>query len=118
MYFTVGLVGHFTSFCPGSSGAPTEWRHLIYSPSVPRTSITFFPTLVMMCIFTTTYSESVISTPMCESGEPTGPMLNGITYIVRPRMQPSNNLRRRGFISFGSTQLFVGPASSFHRLQI
>ena len=45
---------------------------------------------VMMRMFTTTYGESVSSTPMWAMGEPSGPMLNGITYIVRPRMQPSN----------------------------
>ena len=49
---------------------------------------------------------------MCEMGEPIGPMQNGTTYIVRPRMQPSNSARRRAFISRGSTQLLVGPASS------
>ena len=27
-------------------------------------------------------------TPICDIGEPTGPMLKGRTYIVRPRMQP------------------------------
>ena len=40
-------------------------------------------------------------------------MLNGMTYMVRPFMQPSN----RGFnvarIWAGSIQLLVGPAFSF-----
>ena len=42
---------------------------------------------------------------------PSGPMQNGTTYIVRPRMQPSKtsaNVRR---ISSGAIQLLVGPAS-------
>ena len=42
-------------------------------------------------------------------------MLNGMTYIVRPRMQPSASPVRMAFISRGSIQLFVGPASSFFR---
>jgi hypothetical protein len=28
----------------------------------------------------------VISIPILDNGEPTGPMLNGITYIVRPEI--------------------------------
>src|SRR5215471_7299010 len=38
-------------------------------------------------------------------------MLNGITYIVRPHMQPSNKLLSVSFISLGLSQLLVGPAS-------
>ena len=49
---------------------------------------------------------------MCAMGEPTGPMLNGITYMVRPRMQPSNLGVSRAFILSGAIQLLVGPASS------
>ena len=36
-------------------------------------------------------------TPICDMGEPTGPMLKGSTYMVRPRMEPrksSLSLRR------------------------
>ena len=40
-------------------------------------------------------------------------MANGITYIVRPCMQPLNKPSSFCFISAGSAQLFVGPASSF-----
>ena len=36
-------------------------------------------------------------------------MLKGMTYIVRPRMQPVKSRRSVSFISFGSTQLLVGP---------
>src|SRR5258706_435268 len=72
----------------------------------------------MMCMLATTYSESVISIPMCEISEPIGPMLNGITYMVLPFMHPSSSLLSVCFISFGSTQLLVGPASSFLRLQM
>ncbi len=49
---------------------------------------------------------------MCESGPPTGPIENGTTYIVRPRMLPSNSGVIVARISAGATQLFVGPASS------
>src|SRR5436190_2797631 len=45
-------------------------------------------------------------------GEPSGPMLNGTTYIVRPRMQLLKRPVNVARISFGSTQLFVGPAPS------
>ena len=57
-------------------------------------------------------------TPICDIGEPIGPMLKGSTYMVRPRMQPSKSpfsLRR---ISKGSTQLLVGPALSFESEQM
>ena len=49
---------------------------------------------------------------MCAMGEPSGPMLNGTTYIVRPRMQPLKRPSSVARISTGSTQLLVGPASS------
>jgi hypothetical protein len=44
---------------------------------------------------------------------PSGPMLKGTTYMVRPFMQPSNNGCSVARISAGSIQLLVGPASSF-----
>ncbi len=50
--------------------------------------------------------------PMWAIGEPSGPIENGTTYIVRPAMQPSNRPFRVVRISAGSVQLFVGPASS------
>src|SRR3954465_1963707 len=50
---------------------------------------------------------------MCAMGEPSGPMLKGTTYRVRPRMQPLKRPSSVERISPGSTQLFVGPASSF-----
>ena len=40
-------------------------------------------------------------------------MLNGMTYIVRPRMQPSNNSSSVSRIFAGGAQLLVGPASSW-----
>src|SRR4051812_29292681 len=49
---------------------------------------------------------------MCEIGEPIGPILKGMTYIVRPRMQPTSRLPSVARISSGATQLLVGPASS------
>ena len=71
----------------------------------------------MIRMLTTTYGLSVSSMPMCEMWLPSGPIENGTTYSVRPRMQPSNSpsvLR----ISAGATQLFVGPASSSVSLQM
>ena len=67
---------------------------------------------VMIRMLTTTYGESEISTPSCAIREPSGPMENGITYMVRPRMQPSNRPFSVARISAGSAQLFVGPAST------
>ena len=67
---------------------------------------------VMIRMFTTTYAESVISTPSCEIVPPSGPMLNGTTYIVRPRIDPSKSGRSVLRISSGAIQLLVGPASS------
>ncbi len=54
----------------------------------------------------------MICTPILAMGDPSGPMLNGITYIVRPRMQPENRPRSVARISWGGAQLLVGPASS------
>ena len=38
-------------------------------------------------------------------------MLNGTTYMVRPRMQPRNSSSSLARISAGAFQLLVGPAS-------
>jgi hypothetical protein len=45
-------------------------------------------------------------------GEPSGPIENGTTYIVRPFMQPSKRPFRVSRIAAGSRQLLVGPAPS------
>jgi hypothetical protein len=45
-------------------------------------------------------------------GLPSGPMLNGITYIVRPRMQPLEQAGQLFLHLAGSSQLLLGPASS------
>ena len=45
-------------------------------------------------------------------------MLNGTTYIVRPRMLPLKIRLRVVRISRGSTQLLVGPASCLRWLQM
>jgi hypothetical protein len=45
-------------------------------------------------------------------GEPSGPIENGTTYIVRPRMQPLKRSVSVSRISAGSRQLLVGPASA------
>ena len=56
---------------------------------------------------------------MWAMGEPSGPMLKGMTYMVRPRMQPVEQAAQAfAFISLGCTQLLVGPASSLLRLQM
>ncbi len=86
--YLVSLHGHCTSCWPGSSGAPSECSAGTKSASSPKTARALLPMRVMMCIETTTYSESVISTPSIGFSASSGPMQNGITYIVRPRMQP------------------------------
>ena len=48
---------------------------------------------------------------MCEIGEPTGPMENGMTYIVLPRMHPENSPLSVDLMDAGSIQLLLGPAS-------
>ncbi len=53
--------------------------------------------------------------PTCEIGPPTGPMENGTTYMVRPRIEPAKTPSGPAStwrISAGARQLFVGPASS------
>ena len=60
----------------------------------------------------TTYSESVISTPSIGCSGVEGPMQNGTTYIVRPRIEPRYRPVMIAFISSGSIQLLVAPASA------
>ena len=109
--YLVSLHGHGTSASPGASGLPTECTAGTKKPSVPSASRATLPMRVMTRIDTATYAESVISTPSAEMRDPSGPMQKGTTYIVRPRMQPSNSPSSVPRISLGSTQLLVGPAS-------
>src|SRR5580693_374380 len=111
MYFS-SLHGQATSASPSASGTPTECTAGTKKPSVPIASRAALPIRVMTFIEITTYGESVISTPSAEIGEPSGPMQNGTTYIVRPRMQPANNPASVSRISAGAFQLLVGPASA------
>ena len=107
MYLLSPLHGHGTSACPSASGAPSECRHGTKAP-VPSVSRTSEPVRVITPMLTTTYGESVIWTPMCAMGDPTGPMLNGITYIVRPFIEPAKRPSSFAFISSGSYQLLLG----------
>src|SRR4029453_14472223 len=110
MYF-VSLHGHGTSFWPGSSGAPIECSALTKKPSSPILSSAAWPIRVMVRMDTTTYSESLISTPRLGSSAPSGPIQNGTTHMVRPRMEPRYRSVMMPRISAGSIQLLVGPAS-------
>ena len=65
-----------------------------------------------MRMLTATYALSVSCTPMCAMGEPSGPMENGTTYIVRPFIAPLYKEFISARISDGSRQLLFGPASS------
>src|SRR5690349_4356656 len=116
--YLVLLHGQRTSCWPGCSGMPTLCTHGTNSPSAPSTSYTALPMRVMMRMFTATYGESDSSTPMWAIGEPSGPIENGTTYIVRPAMQPSNRPLSVVRISAGSVQLLVGPACSLVAEQI
>ena len=49
--------------------------------------------------------------PNFGEGESMCPMQKGMTYMVRPTMQPLYSLVRMVFICLGSIQLLVGPAS-------
>src|SRR3954466_8183865 len=110
--YLVLLQGQLELFSPGCSGAPTVWMQGTKSPSTPSTSYTALPMRVMIFMLTATYGLSDSSTPMWAMGEPSGPMENGTTYIVRPFMEPRNSSVRVCFISAGSRQLLVGPAAS------
>src|SRR6266536_2312732 len=115
MYLT-SLFGHATSRAPDSSGAPTECSAGTKSRAVPASATnrasTFVPMRVMIFMEATTYAESVISTPSIGFSADSGPMQNGITYIVRPRIEPRYSSVMVSFISAGSIQLLVGPASA------
>src|SRR5262249_2628943 len=112
IYLCSELQGHAVSCSLGPSGAPTECKPLTKSPSGPSISNTRVPTRAMMCILTTTYGESVISTPILEIGDPSGPMQYGMTNMVLPRIDAVNRSVSSRFILAGSSQLLVGPASS------
>ncbi len=73
---------------------------------------------VMIRIETATYGESVSWTPMWAMCEPSGPIENGTTYIVRPFIDPRKRSSSFSRISAGSAQLLVGPASSSVGLQM
>src|SRR3954449_195735 len=49
---------------------------------------------------------------MWDIAEPSGPIENGTTYIVRPAMEPRKRSVSVSRISAGSRQLLVGPASA------
>ena len=53
----------------------------------------------------------MISTPILAMGEPMGPMLYAMTYMVRPFIAPLKSPVSMRLVSAGSRQLFVGPAS-------
>ena len=89
-----------------------ECSALTKKPSVPSLSSAAWPIRVIVRMETTTYSESVSSTPSLGSSAPSGPMQKGTTYMVRPRIQPRYSSVMMPRISAGSIQLLVGPASS------
>src|SRR5699024_3515640 len=115
----VSFEGQATSSSPASRGEPTECsagtKKAFVSAILFKTSV---PIRAMTRMDSTTYGLSVISTPNLGYLASSGPMTNGTTYIVRPRMAPSNASLRMDFISAGSFQLLVKPASSSFSEQI
>src|SRR3954471_14410271 len=111
--YLVLLQGQLELFSPGCSGTPTVCTQGTNSPSTPSTSYTALPMRVMIFMFTATYALSESSTPTWAMGDPSGPIENGTTYMVRPFMQPSNSGCSVARMSAGAIQLLVGPASSF-----
>src|SRR4028118_1246677 len=110
--YLVSLQGHGTSAWPSSSGAPRECIAGTNGRSDPMASRIALPMRAMTRIETTTYSESVSSTPNIGFSASTGPMQNGMTYMVRPRIEPRYSPVMTAFISSGAIQLLVGPASA------
>src|SRR3954449_8534099 len=107
------LHGQGTSASPGSSGAPTLcMQGTTRFSSLSIAASTGVPIRAMMRMLTTAYGESVSCTPICDIGESSVPMLNASTYIVRPAIAPLNLLLSVRRISYGLTQLLVGPAAS------
>src|SRR5215471_797391 len=85
--------------------SPRECRPLTNVPSGPSCFSAAAPMRVMIRMLATTYGLSVISTPTLESGEPSGPMTYGMTYMVRPRIAPSNSAPTFRFASAGAILL-------------
>lgn len=84
-----GLHGQLLTTCRlVGSGTPTVWRHFTNTLSSEIFSSTFMPIRVIILMEQATYGESVNSMPTFEIGPPMGPILYGITYMVRPFMQP------------------------------
>src|SRR4051794_22579867 len=110
--YLVSLQGHGTSCWPSSSGAPSECTADTNGRSSPSAFRTWLPMRAMTRMETTTYAESVSSTPNIGLSASTGPMQNGMTYMVRPRMHPRYSSVMTDFISSGAIQLLVGPASA------
>src|SRR5205807_9791299 len=80
--------------------------------SLPSRFSEISPMRVMILMLSTTYLESVISHPTLVMGQSAEPMRQGMTNIVRPCIAPFNSRGSLAYVSRGSDQLFVGPASS------
>lgn len=88
--YLVSLQGHATSASPSASGIPTEW--IAGTKSADSSSIfssTWVPMRAITRIEAVTYAESVTSTPNIGCSASRWPMTKGMTYIVRPFMQPA-----------------------------
>ena len=88
--YLVSLQGHVTSASPSASGCPTECTAGTKSASSSSMrSSTWLPMRAITRIEAVTYAESVTSMPNIGFSASRWPITNGMTYIVRPPMQPS-----------------------------
>ena len=129
MYFS-SLQGHGTSTWPSASGAPTVWRQGNECPVTVTLRVAAALDFVFQALenlFTHLGHDAHVGHDIGRvrdfnadfgQGESRGPMQKGITYMVRPFMQPLKRPFSLAFISTGSAQWLVGPASSSFSLQM
>lgn len=87
-------------------GWPTECKHLTNSVLLLLSDCkAAAPIRVITRIEAATYAESVNCRPSLANGDPIGPIEKGITYIVRPFMQPGNREANSRSISSIDIQL-------------
>ena len=100
------------------SKSPSECNPGTNSLDAPSRSLATLPIRDIIRMLATTYGLSVTSTPTLLIGELIGPITYGTTYMVRPRIAPSNSAPTLCFAASGSIQLLVGPASSLSAEQM
>ena len=96
----------FTGCRSMGKGWPTECKHFTNSDfGLFSDCNAGAPIRVIMRMEAATYGESVNWRPSLARGDPIGPIENGITYIVRPRMHPGKRASSWRSISSSDIQL-------------